>query len=191
MERDERLLPLPKEIQQINNHQDGPANYAPIYDDETFSDKRSYREYFLIVYKRLPLIIALSAIATSAVAFYMYRQPSIYEARATLLIEPKRQKALSKETVNINFGQDYNYLNTQIKLLQSPELMKEVVIDSGVYRDPNLLSSQNKSFFGLIRSIFSSEKDSEGNQATLPVLTENTEPAVTASELSLTPYSAW
>ena len=32
----------------------------------------------------------------------------------------------SKDSININFGQDANYYQTQLRLLQGPELMREV-----------------------------------------------------------------
>jgi hypothetical protein len=135
MDRDERLLPLPNELQLAN--QEVPTSYAPIYDD-SFEEKRSFHEYLIIVYKRLPLIIALTVLVTSAVAFYMYRQPSLYEAQAQMIIAPPRPKVQSKESININLGSDANYLNTQLRLLQTPDLMREVVIRLGLHRDPNL-----------------------------------------------------
>jgi polysaccharide biosynthesis transport protein len=182
MDKDERLLPLPKEIQYAGH--DIPANYSPIYDDETFNEKHSLREYFIIVYKRLPLIIALAVLVTSAVAFYMYRQPSIYSASATLIIEPRKPKVQSKDAININFGYDMNYYNTQLKLLQSTELMKDVVMRLQLYRDPNLFGTQSRGFFGSLRAMFAGEKSAENKESTLPLLTENAE---TASDANLTP----
>ncbi len=79
MEKDERLLPLPNVGDLQNAHQNEPTSYSPIYDDE-FDENRSVREYFLVVYKRLPIILALTILTTSVVAFYMYRQPSIYRS---------------------------------------------------------------------------------------------------------------
>jgi capsular exopolysaccharide family len=184
MDRDERLLPLPKEIQIA--HHDVPANYSPIYDDETFNEKHTLREYFIVVYKRLPMIIGLAVLVTSAVAFYMYRQPSIYEATATLIIEPRKPKVQSKDAININLGYDLNYYNTQLKLLQSSDLMKDVVLRLGLYRDPNLFNSQSRSFLGSIRAMFSGEKSAENKESALPLLTENAEnnveQALTAEE---------
>ncbi|MBO0170559.1 hypothetical protein J0680_24965, partial [Vibrio parahaemolyticus] len=63
-----------------------------------------------------------------------------------MVIEPRKPKMTSKDTININFGQDINYYNTQLQLLRSPELMKDVVISMGLYRDPNLFGSQDRGF---------------------------------------------
>ena len=132
MEKDERLLPLPttKEVQ-LSTHE-YPAAYSPIYEDEGFNEQRSLREYFNVIYKRLPLILALAILITAVVAFYMYRQPSVYEAQTTMIIEPPKPKVQQKESININFGGDVNYTNTQLKLLQNPDLMRDVVVRLGI-----------------------------------------------------------
>ncbi|HEX8737960.1 MAG TPA: polysaccharide biosynthesis tyrosine autokinase [Pyrinomonadaceae bacterium] len=185
MEKDERLLPLPNELQLAVNA-DIPTNYSPIYDDETFNEKHTFREYFIIIYKRLPLILALTVLVTAAVAFYMYRQPSVYQAEVTLNISPPKPKITSKDSININFGNDVNYSNTQLKLLQNPDLMREVVIRLGLQKDPNLLNAQGQGLFGSLRSVFSSEKTATGKEATLPVLTDNPESATVTDVSSLT-----
>jgi capsular exopolysaccharide synthesis family protein len=172
MEKDERLLPLPNELQLAVN-QDIPTNYSPIYDDETFNEKHTFREYFIIVYKRLPLILALTVLVTAAVAFYMYRQPSVFQAHATLNISPPKPKVTSKDSININFGNDVNYSNTQLRLLQNPDLMREVVIRLGLHNDPNLMNAQGQGLFSSLRSVFSSEKTATGKESTLPVLNDN------------------
>ncbi|MDQ3799387.1 MAG: Wzz/FepE/Etk N-terminal domain-containing protein, partial [Acidobacteriota bacterium] len=188
MEKDERLLPLPNELQ-LSVNQDVPPSYSPIYDDETFNEKHTFREYFIIVYKRLPLILALTVLVTAAVAFYMYRQPSVYAASATLNITPPKPKVTQKESININFGNDVNYYNTQLKLLQSPDLMREVVIRLGLHNDPSLLNAQGQGLLGSLRSVFSSEKPATGKESTLPVLTENagTGDVIVTDISSLTP----
>jgi polysaccharide biosynthesis transport protein len=171
MERDERLLPLPKMHDIQLTHQDVAATYSPFYDDENVGEGRSIREYFLVVYKRLPLILALTILATAATAFYMYRLPSIYQAQTTLIIEPPKPKIQQSSTVNINLGNDINYYNTQLRLLQNPDLMKKVVLRLGLYKDPNLFSQQNKGLVASLRSMLTGDKSAQ-NKESLPVLTE-------------------
>lgn len=185
MEKDERLLPIleTNDLQTVSPPE--PTQYAPIYDDE-FSEGRSIREYWNVVYKRLPLILALSLLTTTAVAFYMYRQPSIYEANAEMIVEPRKPKLQSKDAININFGGDANYYNTQLRLLQNPDLMRNVVLTLNLQRDPNLFNNQNRGFLGTIRSIFSSDKSNENKETSLPTLTENSGNAENR-EASLTP----
>src|SRR5687768_5990773 len=135
MEKDERLLPLPKTKDLQINHTDGPVNYSPIYDEDNFDERRSLREYFNVVFKRLPLILALTILVTAAAAFYMYRQPSKFQAVMEIIIEPRKPKPQANQPININFGNDVNYYNTQLQLLQNPDLMRDVVIRLGLYKD--------------------------------------------------------
>lgn len=190
MEKDQRLTSLPNaaagDLQRDN--QDYPTSYAPFYDDETSDDKRSLRQYFNIVYKRLPLILALTILTTAAAAFYMYRQPSIYRAQTEMIIEPRRQKLQSKDSININFANDVNYASTQLQLLQNPDLMLNVVENLGLHRQPNLLGNQNKGILATFRSVFSSEKTAENKDASLPVLSQtSTATADNSGQISLTP----
>ncbi|MBS1794966.1 MAG: polysaccharide biosynthesis tyrosine autokinase [Acidobacteria bacterium] len=186
MDKDERLIPVPtaKEVQ-LSTHE-YPAAYSPIYEEDGFSEQRSLREYFNVVYKRLPLILALSIVVTSIVAFYMYRQPSQYESSTTLLIEPPRPKVTSKDSININFGGDANYTNTQLKLLQNPDLMRDVVIRLGLHRDPNLFANQNKGILATLRALFSGDKAKTEKESSLPLLTENNDSSDSKNEVQLT-----
>ncbi|NJM53056.1 MAG: hypothetical protein HC846_06475 [Blastocatellia bacterium] len=188
IEKDERLLPLPGAGNlQINHQNDVPANYAPIYEDDVFSENRSIRDYFLIVYKRLPIILGMTILVTAVVAFYMYRLPAIYEGSAVMVIQPPKPKATqNRQDVYIDFGGNQNYYNTQLRLLKNPELMQKVVLKLGLYKDPNLLSKNNKSFLSSLRSLFEGDKLSE-NENSLPVLTQNTDAMNVVDINTLTP----
>ncbi|MEO6588395.1 MAG: polysaccharide biosynthesis tyrosine autokinase [Pyrinomonadaceae bacterium] len=190
MEQDERLLPLPKtEVLQTNNNNnnDYPAAYSPFYDEESFESRRSIREYLNVVYKRLPLILALTILTTAVVALYMYRQPSIYLANTEIIIEPRKPKVQSKDSININFGNDQNYYNTQLKLFQNPELMRDVVVRLGLHRDPTLLNNQNRGILTNIRSMFSGDKTGETKESSLPILSETSPDAANSEIVVLTP----
>jgi len=172
MEKDERLLPLPNSLQ-VTKPDEYPASYSPFYDDENFEDRRTIREYFNVVYKRLPLILALSIVVTAGAALYMYRQASIYSATTTLVIEPRKPKVQQKDAININFGNDANYMNTQLQLLQSPDLMRQTVIALGLHRDPNLFADQNRGMLSSLRSIFGGEKAKTETSPSLPVISDS------------------
>ncbi|MGC2234646.1 MAG: polysaccharide biosynthesis tyrosine autokinase [Pyrinomonadaceae bacterium] len=173
MEKDERLLPLPKTNDLQLPNQDGPVNYSPFYDEDSFDERRSLREYFNVVYKRLPLILALTIFVTAIAAFYMYRQPSMYQSSMDMIIEPRKPKPQANQPININFGNDANYYNTQLQLLKNPDLMREVVTRLGLYKDPNLLNNENKGIGLFFRSMFSSEKSAPPKESSLPLLTVN------------------
>ncbi|MGQ0543060.1 MAG: polysaccharide biosynthesis tyrosine autokinase, partial [Blastocatellia bacterium] len=102
-------------------------------------------------------------------------------------IEPRKHKVTSKDAININFGQDANYYNTQLQLLKNPDLMKQVVIELGLYRDPNLFSAQDRGIASTIRSIFSSEKQQATGANALPVVAEMNPSIEEAQKVILTP----
>lgn len=185
MEKDERLLPLPSNMQ-VTKPDEYPASYSPFYDEESFEDRRSIREDFNVVYKRLPLILALAIVVTAGAAFYMFRQPSVYLASTALVIEPRKPKVQQKESININFGNDANYMNTQLQLLQSPDLMRQSVIELGLHRDPNIFADQNRGFFSTIRSMFGGDKPKSDASPTLPVVIDS-DTATPTEEVILTP----
>lgn len=174
MDKDERLLPLPKTNDLQITNTEIPSSYSPFYDDDSFEERRSLREYFNVVYKRLPLILALTILVTAAAAFYMYRQPSQFLASTTMIIEPRKPKPQTKDAININFGSDANYLNTQLQILQNPDLMREVVTRLELYKNPNLFSNEEKGIGLFLRSLFSSEKKPAEKESSLPVLAPQT-----------------
>ena len=173
MEQDQRLTPLPRGTALRTAT---PAAYPPAYssyfDDESSDNRISIRQYLNVVYKRLPLILALAILVTAAAAFYMYRQPDVYVATTQMLIEPRRPKATSKDSININFGQDANYYSTQLQLLRGPELMKDVVIDLGLHRNPNLFENDARGVGTIFRNIFSSEPPESQVDNSLPVMSD-------------------
>jgi polysaccharide biosynthesis transport protein len=187
MEQDQRLTPLPRTLEVKAHPHDYPAGYPAYYEDEVSEGRRSLQQYFNIIYKRLPIIVALTLLATAAAAFYMYRLPSQYQATTQMIIEPKKPKVQSKDAININFGNDINYYNTQLRLLKSPDLMKDVVVQLGLYRDPSLLGGSDRGVLSTFRSIFSSEKRPAAAENSLPVLAEVPSADSSNQKIQLTP----
>ena len=172
MEQDQRLTPLPKSLDLRAHRSEYPSGYVGFYDDEVSEGRRSLQQYFGVVKKRLPIILALTTLATAAVAFYMYRQPSQYQATTEMVIEPRKPKVQSKDSININFGNDANYYNTQLELLQNADLMKKVVVRLGLYKERDLFGGEDRGFLSGLRSIFSSGKGDTGSDNSLPVVAE-------------------
>jgi polysaccharide biosynthesis transport protein len=186
MAKDERLLPLPRGTELQFQNQEVPASYAPVYEDE-FSEGRSIKEYLNVIYKRLWLILTMVVLTTAGVSLYMYRQPSIFQANTTLLIQPPKQRATSKESININFGTDQQYWATQIRLLQNFELMRSVVVKLALYRDASLVKTNSGGFISSLRSIVSGGKTEEKKETSLPILTDTNSSPSNPDLASLTP----
>ncbi len=170
MEQDQRLTPLPRSAGELRTTPpEYPAGYTGMYDDEVVEGSRSIRHYANVVVKRLPMILALTLIATTLAAFYMFRQPSIYAASTQMIIEPRRPKAASRDSININFGNDANYYNTQLQLLSNPDLMRKVVLRTGLYRQANLSGNQD-GVLASVRSVFSRGDENSETSNSLPIV---------------------
>ena len=186
MERDERLLPLPNmgDLQPAIQDQEYPTRYPTSYDDGG-GEKKSLQEYLHVIYKRLPIILAITILATAAAAFYMYRLPSQYSARTSLIIEAKKPKI---QQISINLRNDRNYNNTQLKLLQNRDLMYQVVLKNGLYKNLDLFKNQNKGLVSTFKSIFSGKKQNPNEGDSLSVVAndlgsdESEEISLTAEE---------
>ncbi|MGI8543039.1 MAG: GumC family protein [Aridibacter sp.] len=185
MERDERLLPIPSRNDLQLANQEIPPSYPVAYEDDLFSaDKRSIREYFIVVYKRLPIILAITILTTAVVAFYMYRIPTVYEARTQLIVEPP--KPATTNTV-ISLGMDPTYYKTQLQLLSSPDLMYQVVIRLGLYKQPDLFKDDEKGFLTTFKTMFSGGKNPQQDQKFLQVLNSKQNNNDSTEEIKLSP----
>lgn len=168
MENDQRLTALPSVKDQLS-HTDYSPEYSSSY-DETLENKRSFRQYFKIVYKRLPIILVITILVTAAVSFYSYRQSSIYQAQARIVIGPRKPQVMLKDAINISMGDDTKYNKTQLELLQDPDLMKRVVIALGLHREENLFADHDRGILGTLRSFFSRSQPAKEPKNTLPVI---------------------
>jgi capsular exopolysaccharide synthesis family protein len=138
MSQDNRLMPMPavertldrplSDLGQVRSY--GPAASEP----------SQIRDYLFIVLKRKWLILSLCLVVTSLVAIQMFRQPSIYEAQTTIRIEQRAKNVLQTKDFVLNAQPDANFWGTQIKLLESPTLARQVAL--------TLDLQNNQQFFG-------------------------------------------
>ncbi|HKP67649.1 MAG TPA: polysaccharide biosynthesis tyrosine autokinase [Pyrinomonadaceae bacterium] len=108
----------------------GSGRY-PAYRDNYASEGFQLLDYWKAIRKRLWLVIGIVVLVTTLTAIYMARKPNIYAATARIqvdleqtnpdLVTPDRQRPLS--------NQDPSYFNTQLQLLDSESLLRQVVKD--------------------------------------------------------------
>ena len=157
MSQDNRLMPMPTverslerpigDIGQVRSY--GPAASEP----------SQLRDYLFVILKRKWLIISLCFVVTSLVAVQMFRQPSIYEAEATIRIEQRTQNVLQTRDFVLNAQPDANFWGTQIKLLQSPTLARQVALSLDLQNNPNFFGSQAQGgIFTALKRMVSGEK---------------------------------
>ena len=156
MSQDNRLMSIPA----VERSLDRPLNdigqtrsYGP-----AASEPSQLRDYLFVVLKRKWLILSLCLVVTSLVAVQMFRQPSIFEAAATIRIEPRSKNILQSRDFVINAQPDANFWGTQIKLLQSPALARQVALSLNLQNDPKFFGSQAQGgIFTALRRMVSTE----------------------------------
>src|SRR5947209_14884142 len=155
MSQDNRLLPL------TSTSLDRPLSdlaQSKKYYGVSATSETHLRDYLAIILKRKWLILSLVVVVTSLVTIQMYRQPPIYEAETTIQIEQKKNILQTKELI-LNTGTDPYYWNTQLKLLENPELARQVAITLDLQNNPTFCEGQASSgFFASIRRIFFGDK---------------------------------
>ncbi|HXR99668.1 MAG TPA: polysaccharide biosynthesis tyrosine autokinase [Pyrinomonadaceae bacterium] len=194
MSQDNRLMPIPAgergldrpltDVSQVRSY--GPAATEP----------NQLRDYLFVVLKRKWLIISLCLVVTSLVAVQMFRQPSIYEAETTIRIEQRTQNVLQTRDFVLNAQPDANFWGTQIKLLQSNTLARQVALSLDLQHNPNFFGSGAQGgVFTALRRMVSGEKKPQAAPAKAPGglqvvgQTQLQEEPLTAEELSaLEPY---
>ena len=158
MSQDNRLMPMPSvertldrplsDIGQLRSY--GPAASEP----------SQIRDYLFVVLKRKWLILSLCLVVTSLVAIQMFRQPSIYQAETTIRIQQKIPSVLQTRELVVAGQSDPNFWGTQIKLLESPTLARQVALTLDLQHNPNFFggASQGGIFSALRRMVSGDEK---------------------------------
>ena len=155
MSQDNRLMSIPA----VDRSLDRPLgdigrSYGP-----AATEPNQLRDYLFIVLKRKWLIISLCLVVTSLVAVQMFRQPSIYEAEATIRIEQRAKNVLQTRDFVLNAQPDANFWGTQIKLLQSPALARQVALSLDLQHNPTFFGSQSQGgIFTALRRMVGGEK---------------------------------
>ena len=81
------------------------------------------RDYWRIIRRRLWVPLSAMVLATTMAAIYNLRLPSIYEGVTKIRID-REDRVVNLKDVQINMasGDDASYINTQLKILQSPRV---------------------------------------------------------------------
>jgi capsular exopolysaccharide synthesis family protein len=92
------------------------------FDDETID----LREYWRIVYSRKWSIIGIALLFVLVAVLVVFKQRPVYQATASLLIEPESTKIVQIEDVYAVTGDDA-YYRTQVEILKSRALAARVI----------------------------------------------------------------
>ncbi|MGA9996305.1 MAG: polysaccharide biosynthesis tyrosine autokinase, partial [Pyrinomonadaceae bacterium] len=161
MSQDNRLLPLPTVERGLDRPlSDLPSSksYGKPYGVSP-AEPTNLRDYLFVVLKRKWLILSLVLVITSLVTVHEYRQPSIFEAATTIKIEQKPRSVLQTKEIVINGQTDPNFWGTQLRLLQSPTLARQVALTLDLQHNPNYFggSGAQTGIYASLRRIFGRE----------------------------------
>lgn len=192
MSQDNRLLPLPtveRGLERPLSDLPSSKSYGRPYGVSP-SEPTNLRDYLFVVLKRKWLILSLVLVITSLVTVHEYRQPSIYEAATTIKIEQKPKSVLQTKEVIINGQADPNFWGTQLRLLQSPTLARQVALTLDLQHNPNYFggSGAQTGIYASLRRIFGRETPPPAAPA--PLVGTEPQPIVKEADMegqSLTP----
>lgn len=118
------------------------------------------------------LVPAVAVVVTAAVAFWVVRQPKVYEAVTTLEYDPNPSQPLGTAVkdvgTEITMWESHEVYQTQNVLLRSRSLAERIVRKLSLHQDPGFLNvpaEQRASFKGI-----SAEKAAEALQGRIEVL---------------------
>ena len=157
MSQDNRLMSIPAVERSLDRPLNDISQIRPY--GAAATEPNQLRDYLFIVLKRKWLILSLCLVVTSLVAIQMFRQPSIYEAEATIRIEQRAKNVLQTKDFVLNAQPDANFWGTQIKLLQSPALARQVALSLDLQHNPNFFGSQAQGgIFTALRRMVTGDK---------------------------------
>jgi capsular exopolysaccharide synthesis family protein len=158
MSQDNRLMQMPAAVDRALDRPLTDIGQVRSYGPAA-SEPNQLRDYLFVVLKRKWLILSLCLVVTSLVAVQMFRQPSIYEAEATIRIEQRQSSVLQTDKFVLNAQPDANFWGTQIKLLQSPALARQVALSLDLQHNPSFFGSGAQGgVFSALRRMVTGEK---------------------------------
>src|ERR1041385_1000677 len=157
MSQDNRLMQMPAAVDRALDRPLTDIGQVRSYGPAA-SEPNQLRDYLFVVLKRKWLILSLCLVVTSLVAVQMFRQPSIYEAEATIRIEQRQSSVLQTDKFVLNAQPDANFWGTQIKLLQSPALARQGALSLDLQHNPNFFGQAQGGIFTALRRMGSGEK---------------------------------
>src|SRR5438874_4803906 len=126
MSQDNRLMPIGALDRSIDRPLSDLTQAKPY--GASGLEPTTFRDYLFVILKRKWLILSLVLVVTSLVTIQAFREPSIYQGSTTVRIEPKQGSILQSGGALVINQSDPNFWGTQLKLLQSPTLARQVVL---------------------------------------------------------------
>ncbi|HEX8097688.1 MAG TPA: Wzz/FepE/Etk N-terminal domain-containing protein, partial [Pyrinomonadaceae bacterium] len=189
--QDQRLIrPLPPELDRPLSD---PPRHVYLGEGPQPKEQADFRYFLGVILKRKWLTLGIVVTVTCLAALYMYRLPSVYEAETTIRIEQKNESFLRSKDIVINTASDPVYWHTQLKLLENPQLMRQLALNLDLVHNPEFLGPRGGGSAPLdaVRRAVTREKTAQenGESASIVTVTEKDVESLTPEERArLAPY---
>ncbi len=132
-----------------------PVGQYPGYREAYIPEGFQLLEYWRAIRKRLWLVIGITVLVTTLVAIYMARKPNIYQAKAIVQVDSEQTNPdlITTERQRPVSGSDPSYFNTQLKLLESDTLLRQVIKDHNLDTNKDFLAAKNEESSSAWRSM--------------------------------------
>jgi len=100
-----------------------------------------WRHHFIVLIEHRWVALATFLTVVSAIVIWTVRQTPIYRATATIQVDSETMKVLNIQDVLSTDMRDEQYINTQIKIIQSRTLCEQVVQALQLDQNPRFLAS--------------------------------------------------
>lgn len=101
--------------------------------------------YLRVLLRRKYLILLVFSVVAVGVTLYTVRQPRVYQAQLSLIIDPKEPRFLDSQIQDVNTDSTSNYwankeyIETQVRIIQSRSVSQRVVEKLGLATDVEFL----------------------------------------------------
>ncbi|MCG3172133.1 MAG: hypothetical protein GMKNLPBB_00278 [Myxococcota bacterium] len=105
------------------------------------SDNVNFKQIFTVVRKRLGFVLVFIILATTATAIYTWKQPRIYRAQGTMILDSATPKVFGDQVQSVvdesggKFYTNKEFFNTQFEIIKSRPLAERVVERLGLNAD--------------------------------------------------------
>jgi polysaccharide biosynthesis transport protein len=143
------------------------------YGRGTTADSEAHlRDYWRVVRRRLWVPISVVLVVVTLTTLYMLRSPSIYEGKTTIQIDQEDKIVDFKDfAINVS-NEDVNYINTQLRNLQSAKVAFLVAKQIDLEHNQAFLGGRLISSVRPVLQVAEGESDVQAEMARLEELTD-------------------
>lgn len=123
----------------------GGKGPVPLASPEESNDSFDLKSKLQVVVRRKWLVLLVFASVVGSVSLYTVRQPKVYRAEVSIIIDPKEPRFLDSQIQDVNadtystYWGNKEYVETQLKVITSRVVAQRVVDKLGLARDPAFL----------------------------------------------------